>query len=712
MYCRSLEIIYIPSNVTSVGNNAFFSCEKLETILYPAGVDVSATQLPETTIQMAYAVDTNNSDNILITGVKIGSGEVPMTVPDAMGGKTIAAITNNALEECSNLVRIILPQGVDITESGISDTATQIRYSVGEDGNVTITKVSLGSGDNNLTMPQNIGGRAVTGFADGALATCPNVEHTHREKTAATCTSQAVCAICDTGYGDALGHTRESHGMCTVCGDGAEVCGINAHYVFDNNTGTLTIFGEGSVTKNDWNKSSICTSTKKIVIESGITDFDYISSFFTAVESISFPDTFNTINMDEVAKFNKLTSIIIDADNENYCAVDNVVFSKDKTKLYYYLSNNPAAEYAIPEGVTSIEILAFNNCINLKNITIPSGVEKIGIYALQGCFNLESIILPSSVKSVERYAFFNCKNLETIFIPVGTNVSNAGIPDTTTKVFYSADDSGNASITSIDLGTEKTSVNIPVTIDGNKVISVAKDYQQYVGEHTHVGGEATCTSKAVCELCGNEYGETGAHSLTKHDEVPASCTTDGSIEYYECSECGKLFTDENGENEITLDKVNVTSAGHKFGTAWVSDTKEHYHECTVCHERSDIADHEKDSGTVTKEATPTESGTIEYKCKVCGLKMGEETITATISSFEVTSSGVIVKYTVTGSTEVKSQTVKFSEVTEEMVELMKSEDIKLVIDFVNYSTAGSDTIILTSAQMKAIEYVLAHDLGM
>ena len=91
--------------------------------------------------------------------------------------------------------------------------------------------------------------------------------------------------------------------------------------------------------------------------------------------------------------------------------------------------------------------------------------------------------------------------------------------------------------------------------------------------------------------------------------------------------------------------------------------------------------------------------------------MGEEPITATISSFEVTSSGVVVKYTVTGSTEEKSQTLKFSEVTEEMVELMKSKDIKLVIDFVNYSTAGSDTIILTSAQMKAIEYVLAHDFG-
>ena len=92
--------------------------------------------------------------------------------------------------------------------------------------------------------------------------------------------------------------------------------------------------------------------------------------------------------------------------------------------------------------------------------------------------------------------------------------------------------------------------------------------------------------------------------------------------------------------------------------------------------------------------------------------MCEETITATISSFEVTASNVIVYYTVPGSTEEKSQKYDFDEVTEEWIEIMKSKDIKLVIDFVNYSTAGSDTIILTSAQMKAIEYVLEHDFGM
>ena len=261
------------------------------------------------------------------------------------------------------------------------------------------------------------------------------------------------------------------------------------------------------------------------------------------------------------------------------------------------------------------------------------------------------------------------------------------------------------------LGSGQTSVTIPDPIGGQAVTNIADGALASCPNVSHKHREktaATCVAKAVCAICETEYGETEAHSLKKHDAVPVSCTTDGNIEYYECSVCDKLFTDESGTTEVTLEEITI-AAHHSFGEDWEGDKDNHWHICTVCGEQSASEAHIKDNGTVTKEATVTENGTITYKCTVCGADMGDETITATISSFEVTSSGVVVKYTVTGSTEVKSQTLKFSEVTEEMVELMKSKDIQLVIDFVNYSTAGSDTIILTSAQMKAIEYVLAHD---
>ena len=44
-----------------------------------------------------------------------------------------------------------------------------------------------------------------------------------------------------------------------------------------------------------------------------------------------------------------------------------------------------------------------------------------------------------------------------------------------------------------------------------------------------------------------------AHTLTKTEAKGATVTETGNIEYWHCLDCGKYFTDENGENEIELD---------------------------------------------------------------------------------------------------------------------------------------------------------------
>ncbi|MCM1159342.1 MAG: Ig-like domain-containing protein, partial [Clostridium sp.] len=79
--------------------------------------------------------------------------------------------------------------------------------------------------------------------------------------------------------------------------------------------------------------------------------------------------------------------------------------------------------------------------------------------------------------------------------------------------------------------------------------------------------------------------------------------------------------------------VTVTvNMGHRYGTGWKSNETQHWHECSNCNARSDIAVHTKDSGTVTKAPTVTEKGTRTYLCSVCGYEMGEEAIDELSSS--------------------------------------------------------------------------------
>lgn len=68
------------------------------------------------------------------------------------------------------------------------------------------------------------------------------------------------------------------------------------------------------------------------------------------------------------------------------------------------------------------------------------------------------------------------------------------------------------------------------------------------------GGKATCTSKAVCEVCRTTYGDTAPHTYGDLiPEVPATTTEFGVKEHKDCKVCGKHF-DKDG-NEITELKI-------------------------------------------------------------------------------------------------------------------------------------------------------------
>ncbi len=73
------------------------------------------------------------------------------------------------------------------------------------------------------------------------------------------------------------------------------------------------------------------------------------------------------------------------------------------------------------------------------------------------------------------------------------------------------------------------------------------------GYGAHTGGTATCTEKAICELCVKAYGELDAnnHSNLKHiDAKAATKDAEGNIEYWYCEGCNKYYSDAAATKEI------------------------------------------------------------------------------------------------------------------------------------------------------------------
>ncbi len=79
--------------------------------------------------------------------------------------------------------------------------------------------------------------------------------------------------------------------------------------------------------------------------------------------------------------------------------------------------------------------------------------------------------------------------------------------------------------------------------------------------HTDKEVAPTCTATGItegshCDVCGKiikaqETIPATGHSMTAHPEVPATYTANGTALYWTCLNCGKMFSDEQGENEIS-----------------------------------------------------------------------------------------------------------------------------------------------------------------
>lgn len=82
----------------------------------------------------------------------------------------------------------------------------------------------------------------------------------------------------------------------------------------------------------------------------------------------------------------------------------------------------------------------------------------------------------------------------------------------------------------------------------------------------HTGGTATCTERAVCEVCGKAYGEPDPKNHTDLQHIPAKAATKtagGNIEYWYCEDCGKYFADAAATKEIKqADTVTAKLSGN------------------------------------------------------------------------------------------------------------------------------------------------------
>ena len=139
----------------------------------------------------------------------------------------------------------------------------------------------------------------------------------------------------------------------------------------------------------------------------------------------------------------------------------------------------------------------------------------------------------------------------------------------------------------------------------------------------HTGGTATCTAKAVCEVCGSLYGEPDPNN---HTGTLGTWESDGSEHWKEYSCCGvHAETAAHTWDAATCTAPKTCSVcgategnplGHDF-TVQQHDDDHHWKKCSRCDAIDTKTPHGWDAGAVTTPATCTAAGVKTYTCNTC-----------------------------------------------------------------------------------------------
>lgn len=92
--------------------------------------------------------------------------------------------------------------------------------------------------------------------------------------------------------------------------------------------------------------------------------------------------------------------------------------------------------------------------------------------------------------------------------------------------------------------------------DGSGNIAT-KEVRVYVSDEEYFGEEVNVIDEGIT------YGNDSDHNMIFKAAKSPTCTKDGNIAYYYCSDCGKYFADEAGNKELSKDEITIKATGHK-----------------------------------------------------------------------------------------------------------------------------------------------------
>ena len=484
--CSKIESVTMPSTVKTIGKNAFYRCSRLSSI----NLSSALTTIGESAFYYCYALS-------------------EVTIPDK-----VTVIDETAFMGCSSLKSVVIPDSVVALGLRAFAQCSSLEYvEIGK--GVTVIPGSAFSSCKNLTAVEFSGD--VTAIYNYAFMGCSSLDYIELPATLkeigmfafSDCTSLSRIKIHDKleslDYGVFSGCSALSEaffygtpeqwdavtkgssntalinivrcvrteGDCSKT-DSTEYSDIMWRLFWD---GELRIFGFGKM--NSYENPNFASDSNKIapwnefkdditsvVIEEGVTNVGSFAFYnLSNLKSAILPEGINSIENFAFAFCGFTTLKLPDTITEiqdhafvNCSNLESIVIPDGVQEISEdtFFRCKALTTVTIPESVTKIGKEAFRECMALTEITIPSNVTIIDNYAFDGCTGLEKVELNEGLKTINTNAFSNCSSLKEIVIPsTVTYIGNKGFSKCTslkTVIF-----TGNAPLISTNRAFENVS---------------------------------------------------------------------------------------------------------------------------------------------------------------------------------------------------------------------------------------------------------------
>ena len=488
--CSSLTSVTIPESVTSIGNHAFSGCSSLTSVTIPEGVTSIGWSAFYGCISLTSVTIPEGVTSINAATFYGCSSLTSVTIPEG-----VTSIDSYAFQGCSSLTSVTIP-----------DSVTSIG-SFAFDGCSSLTSV---------TIPEGL-----TSIGDGAFSNCSSL-------TSVTIPDSVTSIGFQTFYG----------------------C---------NSLTSVTI--PDSVTSIGSSAFYGCSSLTSVTIPEGVTSIGN-QTFYncSSLTSVTIPKGVTSIGGAAFHGCSSLTSVTIP---EGVTSIGDSAFS----------GCSSLTSVTIPEGVMSIGGAAFHGCSSLTSVTIPEGVMSIGGAAFHGCSSLTSVTILEGVACIGDSAFWECSSLTSVSIPEGVTSIDYDAFYGCGKlkhVYYGGSDlqwkeiqieSGNKPLTDATIHYGSTHIHNTEHTPGKAATCTEAGNLEYW--HCLV-----CDTYFTDEDCTQGTDAAGVilpalgHTMALTEAKAATCIEDGSNAYYTCSSCHTVFKDAQGEQETTIQAEIVPALGH------------------------------------------------------------------------------------------------------------------------------------------------------